>query len=464
MMVSTTFYLTAAAQRIWISTTPEVVALDSNNVQKLPLDITVYAGEGIDKSKYPAYLTLTVESVVNGSVTVLYKYDSPSRVSSYSYSVPSDKYPTANRISVAVYQDDKRAVLIDSKSLNIVADNPVPFPRAESWSSGLVYKNGEYLMVGDVLYMWGSRVPGNTATDPRTWIQNNPSSRLWVPYPYNKLLAAQILLANFALVGSAVFDGDYMYSQQGVNASGGPTSDYRKFGTSAFTPNFSVNLVKGILKAVDAELSGTVNAKAGKIGIFELDSYGYMNAYANNRLMTLASTGLSFQTGLNGTPNWSRFLVGSTQYGVPYDNLVDIMISSGIGVNISAPTERGVYTISSNGDAQFYGGVLSVDTLGIDPTNATTYNGLDSGYCVINGGGTFKLPLYASAGFGKVGTVIMVSINTWSGLTIDGNGSTIVSRGVAHGAGSIGIPSDRMGEMWIFIRQSGNKWFAGWLN
>lgn len=257
MILTGTFYLTAETERFWISTNPETVSLNAYNVQAAPLDIRFWSGEGSNKTAMSAYLTLCVESAYSEAVAEHYRYDSPGQVSSYSYTIPSDKYPTANRISIYAYEDAARKKEIDSKQVNIIVANPTPFPRSESWSAKLVFKNGEYLMGDndddDVLYMWTSRVPGNTTTDPKTWIQNNPNSGLWTPYPYSTLLAGRIILGKFGMIDSAVFQNGYMISQQGIDASGNPTNDYRKFGTTEFTPNLMLDFKYG-----GCELSGNI--------------------------------------------------------------------------------------------------------------------------------------------------------------------------------------------------------------
>ena len=62
-----------------------------------------------------------------------------------------------------------------------------------------------------------------------------------------------ILLANNAKVGQAVFNGDYMFSQEGINPQGGGKGKYENFNleglpytdSSIFDPNWCVNLVTG---------------------------------------------------------------------------------------------------------------------------------------------------------------------------------------------------------------------------
>lgn len=258
MILTGTFYLIADTERLWIGVNPETVSLDANNVQAAPLQVRFWAGEGSNKVAMSAYLTFRVESVVGSSVTKLFEDKPVSKVSSYDYTILSDQYATANRISIYAYEDAARTKEIDSKQVNIVAANPTPFPRSDDWNVENVYKNGEYLKQDNVLYMWTSRVPGNTEISPKEWIEAHQESGLWTPYPYDKLIAAEIALLNFALIGSAVFQDEYMISQQGVDASGNPTNDFRKFGTEEFTPNLLLNFAIGLFKGNNVEVNGGV--------------------------------------------------------------------------------------------------------------------------------------------------------------------------------------------------------------
>lgn len=265
MILTGTFYLVAESERLWIGVNPETVSLDANNIQAAPLQVRFWAGEGSDKVAMSAYLTFRVESVVGSSVTKLFEDKPAAKVSSYDYTIPSDKYATANRISIYAYEDAARTKEIDSKQVNIIAANPTPFPRSEDWNVDNVYKNGEYLKQDNVLYMWTSRVSGNTEISPKEWIEAHQESGLWTPYPYDKLIAAEIALLNFALIGSAVFQDEYMISQQGVDASGNPTNDFRKFGTEEFTPNLLLNFLTGLFKGNKVELTGQIStASKGK--------------------------------------------------------------------------------------------------------------------------------------------------------------------------------------------------------
>ena len=275
MILTGTFYLVAETERLWIGVNPETVSLDANNVQAAPLQVRFWAGEGSNKVAMSVYLTFRVESVVGGSVTKLFEDKPVSKVSSYDYTIPSDQYATANRISIYAYEDAARTKEIDSKQVNIVAANPTPFPRSEDWNVDNVYKNGEYLKQDNVLYMWTSRVPGNTEISPKEWIEAHQESGLWTPYPYDKLIAAEIALLNFALIGSAVFQDEYMISQQGVDASGNPTNDFRKFGTEEFTPNLLLDFATGLFEGNTVKVNGGIfkNIQSPN-GSFKIDEDG----------------------------------------------------------------------------------------------------------------------------------------------------------------------------------------------
>lgn len=284
MILTGTFYLVAESERLWIGVNPETVSLDANNVQSAPLQVRFWAGEGSDKVAMSAYLTFRVESVVGNSVTKLFEDKPASKVSSYDYTIPSDKYATANRISIYAYEDAARTKEIVSKQVNIVVENPVPFPRSEPWSTGLTYKNGEYLLLDDVIYMWSSRVPGNTTVSPKADLSSSTPSGKWKSYQNWPLLATNIALIKFGLIGSAVFKDEYMYSQQGTNAAGAATNDYRKFGTDAFTPNLMLDFLRGRFKGRVVEVEGSIITPYSRITLepnvpLVYDVSGRVNAY-----------------------------------------------------------------------------------------------------------------------------------------------------------------------------------------
>lgn len=102
--------------------------------------------------------------------------------------------------------------------------------------------------------------------NPATDYAANGKQASWIPFENFKAIFVEIFMALFARLGSAVFWGDYMFSQHGVDANGNATADYQNFdglATKAFTPNFYVNFRTGKVYARDVEITGIVNAIGG---------------------------------------------------------------------------------------------------------------------------------------------------------------------------------------------------------
>lgn len=70
-----------------------------------------------------------------------------------------------------------------------------------------------------------------------------------------------VVMANFAKLASAVFHGDYMFSQQGVDASGKVTNNFLEFGTDAFTPNLLLDFMSGKSVQNAADIRGKLSTQ-----------------------------------------------------------------------------------------------------------------------------------------------------------------------------------------------------------
>ena len=71
-------------------------------------------------------------------------------------------------------------------------------------------------------------------------------------------------MADFAKLASAVFSGDYMFSQYGIDSNGNVSKDYQKLAEGTFTPNLLIDFLNGKMKCLDAEIKGTVYAEEGE--------------------------------------------------------------------------------------------------------------------------------------------------------------------------------------------------------
>ena len=275
------YKITATAPDYYIEVTPEALSLSAYNVASTPLRIRFWANDGENRNPYSAWLTLQVRS----GESVLYTYRPSVAVTGYEYAWPSTQYAEADNILVVCHSNSARTVEVGRKTVSLVCENPIIFPRPETaWSSSLTFKNGEVIMLDDTVYMWCSRVSGNTSVNPKTYIANGTLPRVWAAYQNWPLLCTQMFLAQFAKIGSAVFMGDYMLSQYGKNAGGSVITDYRQFDSSKlgqagcpFTPRVYVDWKTGKVYMDYAEVAGTINAKDGTIGGFEIHD-GYIGA------------------------------------------------------------------------------------------------------------------------------------------------------------------------------------------
>lgn len=75
------------------------------------------------------------------------------------------------------------------------------------------------------------------------------SGKYWLKFDGFNAIFAKIGIIVNGLIGSAVFNGDWMFSQQGLNDSGSFSTDYQTFDgdplNGAFRPNFAVNFKTG---------------------------------------------------------------------------------------------------------------------------------------------------------------------------------------------------------------------------
>lgn len=275
------YKITATAPDYYIEVTPEALSLSAYNVASTPLRIRFWANDGENRNPYSAWLTLQVRS----GESVLYTYRPSVAVTGYEYAWPSSQYAEADNILVVCHSNSERTVEVGRKTVSLVCENPIIFPRPETeWSGSLTFKNGEVIMLDDTVYMWCSRVSGNTSVNPKTYIANGTLPRVWAAYQNWPLLCTQMFLAQFAKIGSAVFMGDYMLSQYGKNAGGSVITDYRQFDPSKlgqagcpFTPRVYVDWKTGKVYMDYAQVAGTIDAKDGTIGGFEIHD-GYIGA------------------------------------------------------------------------------------------------------------------------------------------------------------------------------------------
>ena len=128
----------------------------------------------------------------------------------------------------------------------------------------------------------------------------------WERFDSFKAVFADVLMANFGKLGSAVFFGDWMFSQQGTliledGSRQGGSTEYRHFADGSFEPNFSVNLRTGEIRAMSGIFSGYLKTEFKRLDISDVETVepkvaGSNRAYRIRKDVTLMSYGYAGTT------------------------------------------------------------------------------------------------------------------------------------------------------------------------
>ena len=191
-----------------------------------------------------------------------------------------------------------RPVAVLEKTFAVAYDTARPIGRG-GWEAGATYRNGEMVMVGDVVYMWNYPVSGNSGVSPDEDVAQNPAATHWLARQEEVLLATKVLLASFALVGGAVFMGDYVISRYGT--SGGMASeDYTTFdeddpddsdGSGSFAPTLWMNFA-----------TGEINLGAGRVAGFRITGESLTNeGFENNARIMFRNNAKGLIAALGGS-------------------------------------------------------------------------------------------------------------------------------------------------------------------
>ena len=169
----------------------------------------------------------------------------------------------------------------------------------------LVYPAGEYdaatkyirtalsapMVLDDGQYYVLNKEGAFTGIRPKDDYAQNGSKATWVLMEYVKYAFVEVLMANFAKLASAVFYGDVMMSQHGVDHRGAASSNYQNYNRPVydpdtgqslpgFTPNLLFNFLTGAghlgRKNIEFGEDGTVTLKGvkSKNNAFQIDENG----------------------------------------------------------------------------------------------------------------------------------------------------------------------------------------------
>ena len=152
---------------------------------------------------------------------------------------------------------------------------PIPVPAGEYDSTVTYTNNGvltPYVLDGKNYYVL-VKVGSVCGVDPSDDVANNGDN--WMLMENYQAVFVRILMTRLGLIGKAVFWDNYMFSQYGqrggstIETEGNYSAPTEAGGD--FTPNILIDFLTGFFRCVNADIRGTVNAEAGKIGGFEIN-------------------------------------------------------------------------------------------------------------------------------------------------------------------------------------------------
>lgn len=124
---------------------------------------------------------------------------------------------------------------------------PLVYPAGE-YASGVSYTRTSLsapMVLCEGQYYVLSKAGSFKGINPKTDYAANGSKATWALMDKLQYAFFEVVMANFAKFASAVFYQQYMFSQQGVDASGKATSNYKGFASNAFTPNIQLDFLTG---------------------------------------------------------------------------------------------------------------------------------------------------------------------------------------------------------------------------
>ncbi len=147
---------------------------------------------------------------------------------------------------------------------------PIPVP-AGVYSASKTYTADAYttpFVLYDGKYYILNKQGSFSDINPKNDYAANGKKATWLYLESLQYVFAEILMANLALLGKAVFYGNYMYSQYGKNKDGSAVGSSGGYGAPAeaggtFIPNLILDFLQGKIRCNDVDITGKVNAKSG---------------------------------------------------------------------------------------------------------------------------------------------------------------------------------------------------------
>lgn len=144
-----------------------------------------------------------------------------------------------------------------------IYDATVTYTATDTKAPYVLY--GETYYVMNVTTSWtGSQNDGKTPADDYKQYGEHAT---WIPMEKFEAVYAKLLIADNGTLGKFVFNGNYMFSQQGKDGSGNSSSDYENFNpdrpdSGNFQPNLYIDGLTGKIVASNAYVKGAYKEQA----------------------------------------------------------------------------------------------------------------------------------------------------------------------------------------------------------
>lgn len=144
-----------------------------------------------------------------------------------------------------------------------IYDATVTYTATDTKAPYVLY--GETYYVMNVTTSWtGSQNDGKTPADD---YEQYGEHATWIPMEKFETVYAKLLIADNGTLGKFVFNGNYMFSQQGKDGSGNSSSDYENFNpdrpdSGNFQPNLYIDGLTGKIVASNAYVKGSYKEQA----------------------------------------------------------------------------------------------------------------------------------------------------------------------------------------------------------
>lgn len=144
-----------------------------------------------------------------------------------------------------------------------IYDATVTYTATDTKAPYVLY--GETYYVMNVTTSWtGSQNDGKTPADD---YEQYGEHATWIPMEKFEAVYTKLLIADNGTLGKFVFNGNYMFSQQGKDGSGNSSSDYENFNpdrpdSGNFQPNLYIDGLTGKIVASNAYVKGSYKEQA----------------------------------------------------------------------------------------------------------------------------------------------------------------------------------------------------------